>query len=505
MTTLQRSPLAQADAARVALAGTTDASHKSELGQYFTPAATARLLAAQLRQDIPDVRLLDAGAGVGSLCAAVTQELCSRTIRPQSIRITAYEVDPHLLTQLHQTIDLCAEIAREANVAFQAQVIHQDFIAAAVEHLTHPLFLNEIPRYTTVVLNPPYRKISSSSRHRVLLERVGLKTTNLYTAFLGLCAELLEEHGELVAITPRSFCSGDYFRPFRKYFLERMTFTEFHLFESRRDMFRDDDVLQESIVFSARKQLVDREKVAITFHNGLKSESRYISHDRVIDVHSSDYIIHLARNTDDDDTSRRMSMMPMTLSELRISVSTGRVVDFRLAEHLSKELVPGSVPLIYPAHMNGSLSWPKEGKKPNAIRENQQTRPWLIPNDTYLLVRRLSAKEERRRVVAYVLERSMLPEKFIGIENHLNYFHTDGSGLENDLAYGLAAYLNSTFVDKYIRQFNGHTQINASDLRRLRYPDRDTLVWLGQEVQKSPVLQETIDALVKQTTHERGC
>jgi adenine-specific DNA-methyltransferase len=39
----------------------------------------------------------------------------------------------------------------------------------------------------------------------------------------------------------------------------------------------------------------------------------------------------------------------------------------------------------------------------------------------------------------------------------------------------LAAFLNSTVLDVYFRQFNGHTQVNATDLRNLRYPSRSQL------------------------------
>ena len=49
-----------------------------------------------------------------------------------------------------------------------------------------------------------------------------------------------------------------------------------------------------------------------------------------------------------------------------------------------------------------------------------------------------------------------------------------------DLAGGLAAFLNSTLVDVYFRQFNGHTQVNATDLRNLRYPTRAELESLGR-------------------------
>jgi adenine-specific DNA-methyltransferase len=52
-------------------------------------------------------------------------------------------------------------------------------------------------------------------------------------------------------------------------------------------------------------------------------------------------------------------------------------------------------------------------------------------------------------------------------------------GLEPSLARGLSAYLNSTAVDQYFRQFNGHTQVNATDLRNLPYPSATELRRMG--------------------------
>jgi adenine-specific DNA-methyltransferase len=67
----------------------------------------------------------------------------------------------------------------------------------------------------------------------------------------------------------------------------------------------------------------------------------------------------------------------------------------------------------------------------------------------------------------------------VGIENHLNYFHRKRTGLPRFLARGLCRFLNSTVTDRYFRQFNGHTQVNVSDLRGLRYPTAETLESLG--------------------------
>ena len=111
---------------------------------------------------------------------------------------------------------------------------------------------------------------------------------------------------------------------------------------------------------------------------------------------------------------------------------------------------------------------------------------WIwLPSGTYVVVKRFSAKEERRRVTAGLLDPADLPGDAVGIENHLNYFHADGEGLDPGLARGLAAYLNSSIVDAYLRQFNGHTQVNATDLRTLHYPSLVVLRQLGRQLEAS--------------------
>jgi len=59
----------------------------------------------------------------------------------------------------------------------------------------------------------------------------------------------LGQGGELSAITPRSFCNGPYFRGFRRELLSAATIDFVHLFDSRKEAFGRDDVLQENILF----------------------------------------------------------------------------------------------------------------------------------------------------------------------------------------------------------------------------------------------------------------
>jgi len=86
----------------------------------------------------------------------------------------------------------------------------------------------------------------------------------------------------------------------------------------------------------------------------------------------------------------------------------------------------------------------------------------------------------------------------VGVENHLNYYHSNGAGLDTVLAKGLTVYLNSTFVDEYFRQFSGHTQVNAADLRRLQYPSREQLESLGYLITDRFPSQAEVDQHVQE-------
>ena len=82
----------------------------------------------------------------------------------------------------------------------------------------------------------------------------------------------------------------------------------------------------------------------------------------------------------------------------------------------------------------------------------------------------------------------------LGFENHMNLFHEDKHGLPEALARGLAVFLNTTAVDEHFRRFNGHTQVNATDLKLMKYPSRDALIQLREWAKRnSEITQEMID------------
>ncbi len=476
---------------------------RKELGQYMTPSPITRLMASMLECESSEIKLLDAGAGVGSLSAAAVESLCQRLRPPEHIQITAYEIEPILIPYLENTLQLCKETCDQAGIEFSGQIIEADFIADAVEQLSSPLFIRKQQAYTAAILNPPYRKIQTESTHRRLLQRVNIETSNLYTGFLALAIKLLAPEGELVAITPRSFCNGSYFRPFRELLLQEMALRQFHLFESRQQAFRDDAVLQENIILSARKSNQHPSTITITSGAGPDDDMpgvRDLPYEQVIHPHDPQQFFHLVSDDIGGQIAHQIKNLPATLADLPLEVSTGRVVDFRAESYLRGQPETGTMALIYPTHLNnGRVTWPKvPSKKPNALVYCTNTASLFVPNATYVLVKRFSAKEERRRVVATVITPMDVPGEWVSFENHLNYFHFKGQGIDSVLAQGLAAFLNSTLVDQYFRQFNGHTQVNATDLRNLRYPDRLQLQKLGERVGTTILSQEELDTIVTQ-------
>jgi adenine-specific DNA-methyltransferase len=494
-------PLAIAEEARKEQSGALDPARRSKLGQFFTPPATAKLMASTSSHPRERLRLLDAGAGFGALTAAWVSEICSRPFRPKEIVLTAYELDEVLLPALRQTLSACEKACEAARIHCKWEVRAIDFIESAVNMLDVGLFQTEASKFDVAIINPPYKKFRSESRTRKLLRRLDIETSNLYTAFLALVVMLLDTDGELIAITPRSFCNGPYFRPFRKHFLQNVNLTRLHVFESRGHAFRDDDVLQENLIVHAVKGTPQQALVSISESHTPDEpieRRRSVPFERVVRPDDDESFIHLVPDENGHALAETMETLPCTLDTLGLAVSTGRVVDFRARRWLRVKPSLETVPLIYPTHFeNGIVRWPKANyKKPNAILFSDESAALMVPAGVYVLVRRFSAKEERRRLVAAIFDPEYVPCKFVGFENHVNYFHDRGAPLDPTLARGLSMFLNCTPLDTYFRQFNGHTQVNATDLRSLRYPTRDTLTEMGRRAGDVLPPQSVIDALV---------
>ena len=94
---------------------------------------------------------------------------------------------------------------------------------------------------------------------------MGLEIVNLYSAFVEAAISLTEYNGYIVAIVPRSFCNGVYYKTFREFILN-CAIKYIHLFESRHKAFKDESVLQKNIIIMLQKNS-EQGNVTISYCN----------------------------------------------------------------------------------------------------------------------------------------------------------------------------------------------------------------------------------------------
>ena len=481
---------------------TSDRSERSEKGQFLTPTAIARFMACLFKNNFKKIRLLDAGAGAGVLFTYCIESFINKSNKPKTIEIIAYEKDNKLEPYLEEAMNYCSTICENSDINFHGELRIEDFIKYGTTISSEHLFKKEEKLFTHAILNPPYKKINKNSKTRALLDASDLHVSNLYAAFVWLAAKMLTKKGELVFITPRSFCNGPYFCKFRKALLSMMAIQHIHVFNSRKKVFNNDKVLQENIIIHAIKETSTPGTITISSSEGLDFNNMQVKHvhyENVVFPNDKDSYIHLITNNKDEDVIKNMQKFNTSLYELGIDVSTGRVVDFRASKYL--QMIPGndSVPLIYPFNFqDGFIVWPlKSSKKPNAIKVTEKTRDLLVNSGYYVLTKRFSTKEEKKRIVASVYEPQCVRHMSVAFENHLNYFHKKHNGMPLELAKGLLLYINSSLFDNYFRLFSGHTQVNASDLRKMRYPTYEQLMKISAYVSDCIPEQDVIDSIIE--------
>lgn len=466
-------------------------SHKAKQGQFFTPTPIAHFMASLFDLRPGASSLLDPGAGLGVLTSAFVDRWLAE--HHGQLSIAVIENDPILLTSLQ-------EISHDLRSnGIKTHLACKDYLQWYADSVS-PLG-GDMAAFDYAILNPPYFKLSSRSDSRSTLRSLNIETSNMYATFLALTARALKPGGQLVAITPRSFANGTYFRQFRQDFFGRMSFSTIHSIDSRTTAFARDQVLQETVIFHARKE-ERQERVLVTTGGPTRADistSLNVAYSEIQSPSDVSGPIRIPRDKIDLDVNCRIDNLPCALADLGVAVSTGQIVEFRSRSHLRHSMSSDAVPLLYPRHLSttGYINWsPNAGRQPVAVEQNAETLPLLMPMGPYVAVKRFTAKEERKRVVASSTGSLDWASEHLAFENHLNVFHRGGQPLEADLATGLAAFLNSSVVDLYFRQVSGHTQVNAADLRSLRYPTVRQLMELGREWPAEPLAQETLDRLV---------
>lgn len=145
-------------------------------------------------------------------------------------------------------------------------------------------------RYDRVMPNPPYKKMAAGDV-RQIRPPAGLPI--FIRLLFPLACRGFAKDGELLAIVPRSWMSGDRFAPFRRYAMDFFSLDTIHVYGSRTEVLSETKVLQETMLvrFSNRKQ-ADHIKVTHSAGKGDEAVASEFGADDLIDPFT--YVVRIA-------------------------------------------------------------------------------------------------------------------------------------------------------------------------------------------------------------------
>jgi adenine-specific DNA-methyltransferase len=475
------------------------AKHKKVNGQFFTPTPIAQLLASFCDLSKTRIRILDPGCGTAILSCALIENLVTVQNEIEQIDLVAYETDLDLIPFSQKALDYLKEWLSNKGIQFNNILHYSDFVlenATVLKGNNFPNLFQEAnsinKNFDIIISNPPYFKLSKDDKRVVASQELVSGQPNIYSIFMGIAAKLLSENGELIFITPRSFASGNYFKAFRELFFNTVQIEKIHLFNSRKDTFNRDSVLQETVVIKAISEKIDRnKKVLVSSSVGIRDifepTVKYFNAHELIDLNSNEKILHLPTSDKEESILNLVSTWENVLTDFNIKISTGPVVSFRALDFIQKNYENATVflaPLFWLHNVSKMiLEWPKQLKeKGQYIRIETGSKSLLIPNKNYIFLRRFSTKDDKSRLIAAPYFCNYAKSDFIGVENKVNYIYRKDGHLDRDEVVGLCALLNSELFDTYFQIFNGNVNVSATELREMRFPPLNNIKKIGNKV-----------------------
>lgn len=454
-------------------------SEKKKIGQFFTPSNIALFMARMSKVSSKHIKILDPGAGTGTLSAALLDEIVSKNICSK-VELVLFEKDKSLLPYLVDLMRHAEIILSSQNIAFTYSIINEDFI------IYHKNIVNKHVNgsYDIILSNPPYFKVSKKHRYSAILSEYIHGQPNVYFMFMIIGAKLLKENGQLIFITPRSYCSGSYFKKFRSFFFNNIDPIHFHLFTTRSKVFTTEKVRQEMVIINGIKRILSSNFTIVSSSSAnpfVNYSEKSFNKKFIYYSRNNELLIRLPLSNEHENIINRFDKWSNDISKMGIGISTGPVVPFR-AKHLIETYEKSeNYPLFYMKHIrNGQLCFPID-KTDLGIKESIKSKSILIPSDNYIIIKRFSSSEQKRRIECCLFDKSEYKYTYIGIENHLNYLYKKQGEFTKEEFYGLFVFLNSNLLDEYFRITNGNTQVNAYDINLLPLPNKEDIITLGKD------------------------
>lgn len=431
-----------------------DSKLRSSLGIFYTPPAVADRLIADLESAGArfdgSQRFCDPACGGGAFLLPVARRigrhLAGAGGGPDDLAacLVGMDLDPGGLAITRAALDaLALELFRRTP---EWDLRQANTLRLAVSR--------ELPTADAVIGNPPFGRVRLTPKERESFRESLRGHANLYGLFLDVALRI--SSGLVGYVMPTSWLAGDYFGALRALLCRNRPLRRLRFVGPRAGVF--DGVLQEMCL-----AVFDGDRDGAEVFDDLDS-----GEPRTVRVSGSEPWF-IARKRGDVDLVAAAARHGNRLADYGYTAHTGPLVWNRHRAQLRERPGRGTAPIVWSDAVRADVVVDaKTTRRANKHLALEGMRHLELV-ETAVLVKRTTAKEQRRRIIAAPL--LSLPAV---VENHLNVLTADGV-VPKVTVEELAALLNSEPVDRLFRCLSGTVAVSASELEALPLPPPDAL------------------------------
>ena len=383
----------------------TDIEKRKRLGQYFTPKSIRDLLLSQLvsiseKKDNP--KILDPACGTGEFLLSCNEYF-------KSPNLYGFDIDDSL-------------------VAISKKLLNNADIKC-FDTLT--LDTEKSIRYDYVIGNPPYFEFKPGKELKKKHADIINGRVNIFSIFIKLGLELLEDGGYLAYVVPPSMNNGAFFSKLREYIMNHSSIEYLNIVEGSDNFYMAN---QKVMLLILKKTNNHKNKKYIFSKN-----------DITIFTEDKSFLNKAYKDT-------------VSLKEIGYEVKTGSIAWNKYKANLTDDK-NNSIPLIYSSNIvDGKIVIPNKRK----LQYIKNISKDLIIKNNVIAVNRITGSHKNINIKAAIVK-----EKEFVCENHVNIIYPLSSYDKNYTLEYIYNALNDENNIKVLSLITGNTQISKTELERL--------------------------------------
>jgi len=450
--------------------------------QFFTPYDIAKKMISTIDfstfEKYESISILEPSAGCGILIAVLVEYIIAKCQNIKTIEIRAFENDLNVYEILKQNIGLFKkEIKKKYNIKIKSTIINNNFITFYKNIWKN----NNVKKFDIIISNPPYKKINQSSEESMIMSDLLFGQPNIYILFIALSIKLLQRNGFYCVLSPRSYLNGIYAKKLREYIFKEVSLYHIHSFDAR-NLFKS--VYQE-VIISTFKKTLNQKTLLISYNNHSSFEAKF--DDILLDKNNLNIIV--PKVIDDIRNFKQFKNLNYSLHDLGYDLKVGPIVQFRNTKDIRREKYNEEyAPLLIAADIQIDNNIEYYSKEINLKRKTHNRSIYyknrlLLKNSNYLIIRKITAKNDSEFIVSAVLEKNYFNHTKLGVDNNLLYISkSDCTELTLEECYGLYGYINSNQFKSFYFMINGTHTINVNDFNNIKFPSKNQLIYIGKKL-----------------------